>query len=335
MPFGSSSSSSSSTTSSSSSHNDAHGAAEREPHEAQPLLEYMNTSRAPLAPSRVEMSLYQDVAVGVDGKGGQAGTFLRAKRQSIVVLNCSLIAHAVVLLPQLLFSFLTDRWNVMLEYLDILVVLNLLCTAILLLAEYFQVRAMRAPLTFRRHQQIVERVSTGLLAALTVGAAVWICLLAMKRLHDPHFLLVFSHRDAMVMLGLSSMIFVTGLGGLVFVAALILPKYKALWTEHERSEKSSVRPMFDRRPAQMVSSSTQQYAKSRVQKGCIAHTKWSLGILLVPVVLEMLQSLFNALIFVASLAMAQVQRRAIDGPASVQCHFLFYWCLCNQLIADS
>lgn len=50
-----------------------------------------------------------------------------------------------------------------------------------------------------------------------------------------------------------------------------------------------------------------RYARKKSRTGCIAHTKWSLAIVLVPVVLELLQSLFNALVFAAALVMQTVR----------------------------
>ena len=41
-----------------------------------------------------------------------------------------------------------------------------------------------------------------------------------------------------------------------------------------------------------------------MQKGCIAHTKWSLGIVLVPVAMELVQSLLNAWVFWSTLSPA-------------------------------
>jgi len=202
-----------------------------------PLLNFMKNSRTPLSPSIVELSLYQDVAAGIDGKGGQAGTFLRAKKRTIFVLNCSLIAHGVVLIPQLFVYFV--RNNVLLKYLNILMALNIVSMGILTASEWAQVIAMKTPLTFRRRQRCAERGATTCIVVLTAATTCWTCLTALDSLHNEHLLLVFDHRDAVILLVLSAMIFITALSGLLCVAIMLLPTYRALWEEQHRNRETA------------------------------------------------------------------------------------------------
>jgi len=52
-------------------------------------------------------------------------------------------------------------------------------------------------------------------------------------------LLVFDHRDAVILLVLSAMIFITALSGLLCVAIMLLPTYRALWEEQHRNRETA------------------------------------------------------------------------------------------------
>ena len=199
-----------------------------------PLLKFSETSRVPFTYTPEEMLLYRDLHVGVDGKGGLRSTLVQAKQQTICVLKCSLVAHAVVLIPQLFISFV--RASISLSILNFVLVLNLVCHCILMFSEWYQVRALRAPLTFQSQHQRAERVATGLTAAFTCAAAVWICVVAVHEIRAQRFLLAFSTNEAVVLLVVSGLIVLAAVSGLVCVAVLVLPKYRHLWAVKESCE---------------------------------------------------------------------------------------------------
>ena len=200
-----------------------------------PLLVMVRHSRTPLEPSIEELGLYLDVAVGMDGKGGDAGRYRAATETTVCFLNWGGLIHLVALIP-LIFIYVLHR-NVPCNALFGLVALNTFCLAVCRVSETWQLRSMKTPATFLWHQRCAERSSTTVIVVVAIMVSIWLVVQAAATISNPVVILQFAKRESIWFLLLGSTIFIAALSVFIALSCCLLPRYRTLWSSSTQQQR--------------------------------------------------------------------------------------------------